>query len=137
LFLLIASAFVFVVVVALKEMGVEFMGASPPPINQWAVGLQAVLVGLMYYSLTLMGIAAGVISDALAGMKEGTPVSWGEVRGYLRSAQSWRGLVASPLIFLTVYMGVRSNPIGVPFILLAFQNGFFWKSALSRLAQNH
>ena len=30
-------------------------------------------------------------------------------------------------------MGVGSNPLSVPFVLLAFQNGFFWKSVMSRL----
>jgi hypothetical protein len=51
----------------------------------------------------------------------------------MATAQSWRGIVASPLVFLTVYMGVASNPVSVPFILLAFQNGFFWKAVMSRL----
>jgi hypothetical protein len=43
------------------------------------------------------------------------------------------GLVASPLVFLTVYVGVRSSPVTTPFVLLAFQNGFFWKAAMSRI----
>jgi hypothetical protein len=38
---------------------------------------------------------------------------------------------------LTVYVGVRSAPITTPFVLLAFQNGFFWKMAMSRIANAH
>jgi len=135
LLLVVVSASIFVLAAALKHMGVNFLGAAPPPVSQWVVGAEAFLVGIMYYALTLMGIAAGVVFDALANVKDGTPVPWRQVSGYLASAQSWRGMVASPLIFLTVYMGVRSNPVAVPFILLAFQNGFFWRSAMSRLAE--
>lgn len=133
----VGSVLLFILGVVLKQMGVNFLGAAPPPISQWVVGIEAVLVGLMYYALTLLGIAAGVVFDALGNVKEGSSVSWTDIRGYLRSVQSWRGLVASPLIFLTVYVGVRGNPIAVPFILLAFQNGFFWKTAMSRLAEAH
>jgi hypothetical protein len=124
---------VLVSVAALKQMGVHFLGAAPPPVSEWVVGTKAVSIALLYYGLTILGIAAGVTFEALE--KENSEiVTWHTVKGYLQTPTSWRGLVASPLIFLSVYMGVRSSPISVPFILLAFQNGFFWKSALSRLA---
>jgi len=112
----------------------EFLGASPPPLNQLAIGAKAIGVGLLYYILTVAGIAAGVIFDALGEVQDGSHVTWAQIKSFLLAARSWRGLVASPLIFLTVYMGVGSNPVAVPFILLAFQNGFFWKAAMSRLA---
>lgn len=130
----LVSVILFVVAVALKETGFHFLGASPPPVSQLAIGMKAVGVGLLYYLLTLAGIAAGVVFEALGKVDDDKSMSWPEVRSYLFTARSWRGLIASPLIFLTVYMGVASNPVAVPFILLAFQNGFFWKAAMSRLA---
>jgi hypothetical protein len=131
--IVLVSVAAFVVAAALKQMGFHFLGAAPPPVSEWVVGTRAVSIALLYYGLTVLGIAGGVTFDALEKEKSEI-VTWDTVKGYLRTPTSWRGLVASPLIFLSVYMGVRSSPISVPFILLAFQNGFFWKSALSRLA---
>jgi hypothetical protein len=132
--LILVSVFLFVLAVALKETGFHFLGASPPPVSQLTIGMKAVGVGLLYYVLTLAGIAAGVIFEALSKIDDDKSMTWTQVKSFLLTARSWRGLIASPLIFLTVYMGVASNPIAVPFILLAFQNGFFWKAAMSRLA---
>jgi hypothetical protein len=123
----------FVIAVVLKETGFHILGAAPPPVSQWVVGTKAVLIALLYYALTILGIGAGVTFEALEKERAETAISWVHIKGYLRSPNSWRGLVVSPLIFLTVYMGVRSSPITVPFIILAFQNGFFWKATMSRL----
>jgi len=133
--LLLASVtlVVFVLGVAVKQTGYKILGASPVPASQIAVTGQALLVGLLYYALTLAGIAAGVVYDALGAVDDGTPITFKYIRQALLSARSWRGLVASPLVFLTVYVGVRSSPITTPFVLLAFQNGFFWKAAMSRI----
>jgi hypothetical protein len=127
--IIVVSIMAFVVAATLKQMGFHFLGAAPPPVSEWVVGTKAVSIALLYYSLTILGIAAGVTFEALEKEKSEI-VNWDTIKGYLRTPTSWRGLVASPLIFLSVYMGVRSSPISVPFILLAFQNGFFWKSAL-------
>src|SRR6266513_4779256 len=132
--LVLVSVALFVLAAALKETGFHFLGASPPPLNQLAIGAKTIGVGLLYYILTVAGIAAGVIFDALGEVQDGSHVTWAQIKSFLLAARSWRGLVASPLIFLTVYMGVGRNPVAVPFILLAFQNGFFWKAAMSRLA---
>jgi hypothetical protein len=129
----VISLVAFIAAVSLKATGYSVLGASPPPVSEWVLGWRAVGLGGMYFLLTLAGIAAGVVFDGLATVEENTPLTLRQVLGYLRTARSWRGLVASPLIFLTVYMGVGSNPVTVPFVLLAFQNGFFWKSVMSRL----
>ena len=124
---------VFVAAVAIKRSGYEILGASPVPTSQISFTAEAFMVGLLYYALTLAGIAAGVIFDALSAMDDSTKVSWRYIRDCLSSARSWRGLVVSPLIFLSVYVGVKSSPVTTAFILLAFQNGFFWKAAMARL----
>lgn len=134
IFLVVVSLVLFVIAVALKETGFHFLGASPPPVSQLTIGMKAIGIGLLYYVLTLAGIAAGVIFEALGKVDDDKSMSWTQVKNFLFTARSWRGLIASPLIFLTVYMGVASNPVAVPFILLAFQNGFFWKAAMSKLA---
>lgn len=127
------SLALFVVAAAIKWTGYDVLGASPVPASQISFNGQAVMVGLLYYALTLAGIAAGVIFDALSALDDSTKVTWRYMRDCLTSARSWRGLIVSPLIFLTVYVGVKSSPVTTPFILLAFQNGFFWKAAMARL----
>jgi len=129
----VISLAAFIAAVSLKATGYSILGASPPPISQWVIGSRAVALGCMYFFLTLAGIAAGVVFDGLATVDENAPLTARQVLGLLQTARAWRGIVASPLIFLTVYMGVAGNPVTVPFVLLAFQNGFFWKSVMSRL----
>lgn len=128
------SLAVFVLAVAVKQTGYQILGASPVPASEIAINGRALLAGALYYLLTLAGIILGVVFDALGVAEDKAPVGWADIQKSLRTATSWRGIVASPLVFLTVYVGVRSSPISTPFILLAFQNGFFWKMAMSRIA---
>jgi hypothetical protein len=123
----------FIAAASLKSTGYDILGASPPETSQWRVGAKTAAIGLFYYLLTLAGIAAGTVFDALAAVDPNQRVTRRQIAKLMATAQSWRGIVASPLVFLTVYMGVASNPLSVPFILLAFQNGFFWKAVMSRL----
>jgi hypothetical protein len=132
-FIACVSLAVFVAAAAIKWTGYDVLGASPVPASQISFSVQALMVGLLYYALTLAGIAAGVIFDALSAVDDSTKVTSRYIRDCLTSARSWRGLIVSPLIFLTVYVGVKSSPITTPFVLLAFQNGFFWKAAMARL----
>jgi len=130
---------IFVVAVAYKQTGFSVLGASPPPETPgaWIANARALGIGVMYFVLTVLGILAGAVFEALGAAPPDKEMSWKDIRGYLKSARAWRGLVASPLIFLVVYMGVSSNPVTLPFIVLSFQNGFFWKSAMSRIMGEH
>jgi hypothetical protein len=123
----------FVAAAAIKWTGYDVLGASPIPASQISFNAQAFGVGLLYYALTLAGIASGVVFDALSAVDDSTKITWRYIRDCLASARSWRGLIVSPLIFLTVYVGVKSSPVTTPFVLLAFQNGFFWKAAMARI----
>jgi hypothetical protein len=125
---------VFVVAVAVKLTGYNILGAGPVPASQISLTRQAFWVGSLYYLLTLAGIVLGVVFDSLGSVEDNAKVTLTDIRKSLSTARSWRGLVASPLVFLTVYVGVRSAPVTTPFVLLAFQNGFFWKMAMSRIA---
>jgi len=134
LLLIGATLVVFILAVAAKQSGYKILGASPVPASQISVTTKAISVGILYYVLTLAGIVLGVVFDSLAAVPDNAAVTFADIKQSLRTARSWRGLVASPLVFLTVYVGVRSAPITTPFVLLAFQNGFFWKMAMSRIA---
>jgi hypothetical protein len=134
LLLIGVTLIVFVLAVAVKQTGYKILGASPVPASQIALNGQTFWVGALYYLLTLAGIVAGVVFDALGAEADNTPITLTDIKKSLQTARSWRGLVASPLVFLTVYVGVRSAPVTTPFVLLAFQNGFFWKMAMSRIA---
>jgi len=134
LLLICATLVIFVLAVAVKQTGYKVLGASPIPANQISVTGRTVCVGALYYLLTLAGIVLGVVFDSLGSVPDNAAVTVADIRKSLQTARSWRGLVASPLVFLTVYVGVRSAPITTPFVLLAFQNGFFWKMAMSRIA---
>ena len=125
---------VFVVAVAVKLTGYQILGAAPVPASQISLSGQAFWVGSLYYLLTLAGIVLGVVFDSLGSVEDNAKVTLTDILKSLLTARSWRGLVASPLVFLTVYVGVRSAPVTTPFVLLAFQNGFFWKMAMSRIA---
>jgi hypothetical protein len=133
LVLAIASLAVFVTAVAIKSAGYDVLGASPVPASEITFTGRAFGVGALYYALTLAGIAAGLMFDALGALPNQTVVTARFIIDSLRSAKSWRGLIASPLVFLTVYVGVKSSPVTTAFVLLAFQNGFFWKAAMSRI----
>jgi hypothetical protein len=50
----------------------------------------------------------------------------------LSSANFWRAMCVSPLVFMAVYTAVGDVPGTLPSILLAFQNGFFWENVLKR-----
>jgi hypothetical protein len=130
---------IFVTAVAYKQTGFSVLGASPPPETPgaWIANTQAVGIGIMYFVLTLLGILAGAVFEALGAAPPDKEITLKDIRGFLMSARAWRGLVASPLIFLVVYMGVASNPVTLPFVVLSFQNGFFWKSAMSRIMGEH
>lgn len=136
LLLVAVTLVVFVLAVAIKQTGYKILGASPVPASQISVSGKTILVGGLYYLLTLLGIVLGVVFESLGSVADNTRVTLTDVKKSLQTAQSWRGLVASPLVFLTVYVGVRSAPITTPFVLLAFQNGFFWKMAMSRITQH-
>jgi hypothetical protein len=86
---------VFVIAAAVKQTGYKILGASPVPASQITLNVQALLVGFLYYGLTLTGIAAGVVYDALGAVDDGTPITFKYVRQSLLSARSWRG--SSPL----------------------------------------
>ena len=138
-FVSIVFLLIFIIAVAYKQTGFSVLGASPPPETPgaWIANVRAVGVGVMYFVLTVLGILAGAVFEALGVAPPDKEMTWKEISGYLKSARAWRGLVASPLIFLVVYMGVASNPVTLPFVVLSFQNGFFWKSAMSRIMGEH
>ena len=129
----VATLAVFVTAVAIKSAGYNLLGASPVSATEITFTGRTFWVGALYYALTLAGIAAGLMFDALGALPDQTVVTAKFILDSLRSAKSWRGLIASPLVFLTVYVGVKSSPVTTAFVLLAFQNGFFWKAAMSRI----
>lgn len=127
---------VFVLVVLVKSSGGFGLGlgeANPEASPHLA---QSLLTALFYFALTIGGIAAGVLSDALAALDENQRVTLSAIAPMLTTARAWKGFIASPLVFLSMYSTLASSPLSAPFLILAFQNGFFWKTVMTRLANS-
>lgn len=87
-----------------------------------ALGL-ATLVGILSslaVTPDLHPAAAGLLARARSG---------------LASNKTLLALAAAPMVFYGVYASSDQQPDTVAAVLLAYQNGFFWESVLSRLSQ--
>ena len=90
-------------------------------------GAYSLLRGVLLYAAMLFGMLGVSWYDALEGPPEETiDPQWS--RAFVRSA------IVSPIIFFAVYKIAQDQPDGAVALLLAFQNGFFWKTILERRA---
>jgi type II secretory pathway pseudopilin PulG len=104
-----------------------------PPISKWNA-FQPFLVGLAYYLITLLGIVTGSIYEALEKIEGAKKIRVRVLLKHAVSAGSWRGLLASPIIFAVIKAAIPEGGLTFSMFLLSYQNGFFWRSTLKKLS---
>jgi ABC-type Fe3+-siderophore transport system permease subunit len=91
---------------------------------------------LILYGSMVLGIIARELHEFLGQAPEGKPGRGKKKRHWYREIWNSRGLgqalIVSPLVFFGVYKAANEQPDQVVALILAFQNGFFWKTILER-----
>ena len=76
----------------------------------------------------IIGIIFGAIHRSWSLRK--SPVTLSSVKAVLRSAELWRAMLLSPIVFSGVYVAAQDQPDYVLAFVVAFQSGFFCESVL-------
>lgn len=93
------------------------------------------LIGLLYYLATVLGILANAVYDALDMRSSSTPITPRSLLGMAFRAGGWQGIMFSPVIFGLVLGAMKTDAASMSMTLLAFQNGFFWRGTLKKVAE--
>jgi len=111
-----------------------FLLTRPAGLQWWGEDFP-VLAYILVCIAAILGVFFGCLFRRLAPRKHSVNILR-ESKMVLRSVSFWRALCASPLVFGSIFVYVNQRPGDLPSLLLAFQNGFFCESILSRLSPN-
>lgn len=98
--------------------------------------LISLLFGFLYVLCILAGIFSGSVYEALGKLDSTKPVKLRQVLRYARTAGTWQGIFAAPIVFtaLVVVIPIEGR-FSFAVAILAYQNGFFWRATLKRLSE--
>jgi hypothetical protein len=92
-------------------------------------------VPVVVVGTTAVAMLVGIFASAMWDQLKNAPGDVIDIRlilgRALQSASLIRASLVSPIVFAAVYAVIKEQPDVVVAHLLAFQNGFFWKSVLS------
>lgn len=94
-----------------------------------------VIVGAAYLLIIIAGIYTGSMYENLGAVKSTKKVKLRDLIRQATTAGTWQGIFASPIVFGAVLLLVPKDEISLPMAALAYQNGFFWRATLKRLAE--
>src|SRR5947209_8268619 len=95
------------------------------------------LIGIAYYLITVGGILLGSVYEALDKTDRTKILRPREVLSYAFTSGSWQGIIASPLVFAIIKGAIPSEGVTFSMSILAFENGFFWRSTLKKFTQRN
>jgi hypothetical protein len=95
-----------------------------------------VLIGAWYYFLLLMGIVAAATYDVLDHAEPSAPISIREVLSKAMTPGTYQGMLVSPIVFGFLRASITMANFTLAMSILAFQNGFFWRSTFQRIRRS-
>lgn len=78
----------------------------------------------------LFGVIASALVAALKQLPQQQPVALRRLMYILLRPNTFSALLVSPVVFYGVLTGLGDGGVGPMLYLSAFQNGFFWQTAL-------
>jgi len=98
--------------------------------------LMSLLFSCIYILCILVGIFSGSVYEALGKLDSAKPVKFGQLLHYARTAGTWQGVFAGPVVFTALVAALPLEArFSLPVAILAYQNGFFWRATLKRLSE--
>jgi len=94
---------------------------------------EPLLLGAGYYAITLLGIVTGSVYTALDKADQDAVTSVRAILRYGFTPSTWQGILISPIIFSILVSAGITGSVRWATMLLAFQNGFFWRSTMQRV----
>lgn len=110
------------------------------PIPRAFVGMYSIAFAPLP-ALRIVALAAFMIAGVLSSLLAERVASWPSnrplrirtiARQATKSRRAWVAAFVSPIVFYGLYAASRHQPDTVEALLLAYQNGFFWETVLSR-----
>ena len=95
-----------------------------------------VLIGAWYYFLLLIGIVAAATYDVLDHAEPTAPISFQEVLSKAMTSGTYQGMLVSPIVFGFLRASITMSDFTLAMSILAFQNGFFWRSTFQRIRRS-
>ena len=83
----------------------------------------------------IFGILFGALYDQIFSRKRSVSIKK-EILHLSKSPRLFRSLLASPILFVGVYVAAKSQPDTVIALIFAFQNGFFCDAIMKEKASN-
>jgi hypothetical protein len=88
--------------------------------------------GLICYFVMLAGILTGSLFEYLDQIDGKKRITLRMLFSYMRTARSWQGVLASPIVFILVAAVIPKFAPQLSIFILCYQNGFFWRTTLKK-----
>lgn len=128
------ATFLAILVSVLLSSADVGLGAGPSQLGTSPSMQETLALALLYWFLSASGVVLGILFSKLEATAD-KKLKLTHLRSIFQSAEMIRGLIASVLVFGGAYAVVGSGEISIEKIMLAFQNGFFWRSVMQGLAK--
>lgn len=96
--------------------------------------LLPLILGMLYFSIIVAGILTGSLYEALGKMEANRKITFRHVFRKVGTPTTWQGILASPIVFAVIIVLVPKDNFSFPMAFLAYQNGFFWRATLQKVA---